>query len=116
MSRNDWRRFYPKDIDLWELDESTNETESDIPGHGRLLGKAYQIIGKRVESISSRIASRCGLGPNAVAIRIRKRATQAQSRAWDTWGLHACNGRILYADKEEKSQKKDLKKLVNYTR
>lgn len=113
---NDWRRYYPKDIDLWEIDQSSNETGSDIIGHGRLLGKAYQAIGKRIESISSRIATRYGSGPIAVALRIRERAFQAQNRAWDHWGVYACAGRVLYDNKEEYLQRKDLKKLLSYTK
>ena len=116
MSVTNWRRFYPSHIELWELDQSSHETERDIPGHGRLLGKAYQAIGKRVESISGRIAARCGFGPNAVAIRISRRANQAQKRAWDLWGFMHANGRILYDAKEEESQKKDVKRLVRYTK
>lgn len=51
---------------------SATETDSDIPGPGRLLGKAYTFFGKKVESIISKTAVKLGRGPRATAIKIRR--------------------------------------------
>lgn len=50
---------------------SATETDSDIPGPGRLLGKAYGYLGKKVEASFSTAAMKFGLGPRATAVKIR---------------------------------------------
>lgn len=51
---------------------SATETDSDIPGPGRLLGKAYGYLGKKVETSFSTAAMKFGLGPRATAVKIRR--------------------------------------------
>lgn len=51
---------------------SSTETTDDLPGPGRLLGKVYVSLGRRLEDGLGRVAVRMGRGPNAVAIKIQK--------------------------------------------
>lgn len=53
---------------------SSTETNSDVPGPGRLLGKAYGFFGKKVEKRLSVAAVKLGLGPRATAMTIRRLA------------------------------------------
>ena len=112
MTNSNWRRFYPRDVDIIELD-SSNDTESDIPGHGRLLGRLYKNLGRHVESFVNRVAVRYEAGPTVVAIRVKNRAELARKRARY---LQDYTGHFVYVDKEEAVQRKDLKKLIGYTK
>ena len=51
---------------------STNATQSDLAGPGRLLGKLYGVGGRALESPLSVAAQRVGLGPDACMRRIRE--------------------------------------------
>ena len=51
---------------------TSNETEDDIPGAGRVLGKLYNFLGQKVESGLSGAAEQMGYGPNAIALRIQR--------------------------------------------
>ena len=51
---------------------TSNETEDDLPGSGRTLGKLYNFLGQKVESGLSGAAERMGYGPNAIAMRIQR--------------------------------------------
>ena len=50
---------------------SATETDSDAPGPGRLLGKAYGYLGRKLENRLSGVAMKLGRGPRATANRIR---------------------------------------------
>lgn len=54
--------------------ESRNETASDIPGPGRLLGRVYAELGRELEAILSFVARRVGRGPATTARRIQRLA------------------------------------------
>lgn len=47
-------------------DSSSMETASNNPGPGRLLGKIYMSLGRKVERLLSNMADRAGYGPAAV--------------------------------------------------
>lgn len=52
--------------------DSSTETDSDVPGPGRLLGKAYSYLGKKFENSLSKVAVKFGLGPRATALKMRR--------------------------------------------
>lgn len=54
------------------LTHSSTETGSDVPGPGRLLGKAYGVFGRKVESGLTMAALKLGYGPRATAVKIRR--------------------------------------------
>lgn len=127
-SANDWRRFYPADIDIVEID-SSDGTDSDLPGPGRILGNIYQRLGHRLESVLSVLAQRKGEGPRAVAVRVRKRAQELEEAAWasrhrtttpegdpDSPEGDERQCQLMYVDKEASKQKKDLKRLIHHTK
>lgn len=69
------RSVYPSDDESSYCIGSYNsgaETDSDVPGPGRLLGKAYVCLGKKVETGFSNAAMKFGLGPRATAVKIRR--------------------------------------------
>lgn len=82
--------------------ESRNETASDIPGAGRLLGTMYTMLGRKIECTMSSIASSMGKGPAPVAARIRELSSSLDSRVSGT--------------DTAKKLEKSCKTLVNYTR
>lgn len=51
---------------------SATETDSDVPGPGRLLGKAYGFLGRKAEDCISSAAAKLGLGPRATALKVRR--------------------------------------------
>ena len=77
--------------------ESGNITEDDIPGSGRLLGKFYAGLGRKVETVLSLAARYRGRGPAPVAARIIKLASSEAPGA-------------------AKKCEKECKTLVKYTR
>ena len=82
--------------------ESSNITEDDIPGPGRLLGKVYTGLGRRIEIILSLAARFMGRGPAPVAARIK----DLRRYPW-----------LPVPDREtEEKLKKECKALVKYTR
>ena len=111
MASSSWRRFYPNEVDIIEH-ESTNATESDLPGPGRTLGKVYKNIGRRLEEFLNDLAERKGLGPSAVAIRIKNRVDEGRRQAINLKRY----GQVLYTEKEMADQRKDLKKLIRHAK
>ena len=59
---------------LWEICSATDtdETADNLPGHGRLLGNFYSLIGCKFETKRGHAADRIGLGPLAIARKIRR--------------------------------------------
>ena len=51
---------------------STNDTASNLPGPGRLLGNAYSYAGRRLERAVGVVAHKAGFGPNAVYQKIQE--------------------------------------------
>ena len=51
---------------------TSNETEDDLPGPGRTLGKLYNFLGQKVENGLSKAAESMGYGPNIIALRIQR--------------------------------------------
>ena len=110
MCDPDWRRIYPADIDIVEV-ESLNATESDLPGPGRVLGNLYARCGQIMEKCLNCLAERFVLGPPAVIERIEGRLYQGRLRVRDLDN----DGRVIYIiGKEENDQRKDLKRLIRY--
>lgn len=72
-------RYRPEDVDIVSL-ESSNATESDLPGPGRTLGKVYDFLGKRLERALATLAERKGLGPKQVAERILGRDNKLSTK------------------------------------
>lgn len=109
MYDSNWRRIYPADIDIVEV-ESLNATLSDLPGPGRVLGNLYARCGQMMEKRLSCLAERFALGPPAVIERIEGRLYQGRLRVHD----FDSDGRVIYIGKEENDQRKDLKRLIRY--
>lgn len=103
----DWRRYYPDDVHILEID-SADATDSDLPGHGRVLGNFYSYTGRRLMQIVNGLAGKSGLGPSAIAMRIKNRVHWGRGRGY--------NLKIIYTEKEEDEQKKDLKRLIHYAK
>ena len=59
---------------------SMTQTDSDIPGPGRLLGHVYSFFGRKLEDCLSVSAVKLGFGPHATALKIRRLAQEAGSR------------------------------------
>ena len=59
---------------LWEVCSATdtNETADNLPGHGRLLGNFYSLVGRKLEAKLGHAADGMGLGPPAIAKKIRR--------------------------------------------
>lgn len=83
--------------------ESTNRTESDLPGPGRLLGKLYSSLGRRLERGINAIAVRRGYGPLSAAERFRSK----YGRRGDVRDETSVKGA---------QDRKDCKKLIRYTK
>lgn len=102
MSSSDARCYDARYVDTTSI-ISSNITEDDLPGHGRVLGNVYSSLGRRLERLLSSLAERYDTGPNAVARRIRK--TEGKRRWSD-----ACTR------KELERQREDIKRLVRYAK
>ena len=100
MTSHDPRYIFPRNVDVVEV-ESSNETASDLPGPGRLLGKVYELCGKRLEHAINIIAKHTGSGPRVVAERIIGRHQE-------------CLELGCYDKRDEKVQRQDCKKLIRY--
>lgn len=81
---------------------SATETDSDVAGPGRLLGRLYDRIGEEIEDGLSTVADKLGYGPQALAVKIR-RFTRIRGEG------------LVDLDDEEKL-KKAGKRLVKYIR
>ena len=69
MPTPDIRRYYPNDVEVLSI-ASSNMTEDDRPGPGRILGNVYSKLGRRLEGFIGLFAERRGSGPCALALRI----------------------------------------------
>lgn len=49
---------------------STNDTRSNLPGPGRVLGNFYSYAGRNIERAAGIIAHKAGFGPEAVYSKI----------------------------------------------
>ena len=91
---------------------STTATAPNLPGAGRTVGLALEWFGGRVEEIANSVATRRGLGPDAVARDIhllcRHDLTSFSYR-------HHSPMRVL-STAEHKTLKKLCRKLLNYAR
>lgn len=112
MSDFNLRRVCPPDVVFFDV-HSRNETESDRPGHGRLLGNLYSRCGRLVEASLNSLAKKTNIGPSAVVRRVKNRVLRGERRARE---LDIWDGRVMYRGKEANDQRKDLKKLVHYAR
>lgn len=110
MQKFDTRHYYPCDIELSSL-VSSNATEDDRPGPGRILGNIYSGLGRRLEELFNSLAERRGYGPRAVAIRVRERNTNWLRRA-DHLGYPP----VQYTRETAHVQRKDISKLIRYSR
>lgn len=87
--------------------ESRNETVSDIPGPGRLLGKVYAKLGRNLEAVLNLAAHSVGTGPVSTAKEIEGLAQMLKGTS--------CENKVIVMKLEEKL-KKSCKVLVKYTR
>ena len=92
--------------------DSTNATESDRPGAGRVLGKVFSRVGQTLEAFMNGLAERNGLGPSAVVERIETRRKRCRKRTFSLKEVH----QIKYSEEGEKNQQRDLKRLIRYTK
>lgn len=51
---------------------SQTETTTDNPGPGRILGKLYGFVGRRIENGLGMVAMHMGYGPRATVVKIRR--------------------------------------------
>lgn len=82
--------------------ESANETASDNPGPGRLLGKIYATLGRWLEGVLCSAARSMGRGPVPTATRIHKLSRNLDYQAPNVVTV--------------KKLRKDCRTLVKYTR
>lgn len=111
MPSSSWRQLYPNDIDIVEV-VSSDATESDLVGLGRILGTYYSSLGRRLELILSRIAERNGRGPRAIATRIGGRVLRGAQRARESNDY----GKVVYTEEDIVSQRDDLRRLVRFAK
>ena len=69
---DDGGRDYRSNRYTFTFYSSTNDTASNLPGPGRLLGNAYSYAGRRLERAVGVVAHKAGFGPNAVYQRIQE--------------------------------------------
>ena len=100
------RHIYRPDIDIVSID-STDATVSDIPGPGRTLGKAFALVGAKLEHSVNQFAKQCKLGPIELTRRIERRRR-------DENGI--LRSSTSHDDDELSQLKKDLQKLLRYSR
>ena len=92
--------------------DSINATESNRPGHGRLLGNFYSRSGQKLEVFLNGFVKDGGLGPTAVAMRVKSRISDGRQRATNLYKFE----KIIYTEEEMKKQRKDLKRLIHYAK
>lgn len=109
MRSFDTRYYYPNDVDIVSI-VSSNMTEDDRPGPGRILGNVYSSLGRQLESLLNSFAERRGLGPEAVAHRVRRREEDLFNRR------RLERPPTNYTKEEAVQQRKDVKKLVRYAK
>lgn len=61
---------------------STTATQANLPGTGRVLGLAYDAIGKIIEQKLNKIADKLERGPNATAQKIVRKEQQIREKRW----------------------------------
>lgn len=103
---DDAHHIYRPDVDIVSID-STDATVSDIPGPGRTLGKAFTLVGTKIEHSVNKFAKQRKLGPVELTRRIER-----QRR--DENGI--LRSSTSHDDDELSQLKKDLKKLLRYSR
>ena len=86
--------------------ESRNQTEDDLPGPGRLLGKLYASLGRKLESAMGSVAYSMGKGPAQKAERVWN-----LKRIQDLQDLSARDFSVLM-----KNLNKNCQALLKYTR
>lgn len=102
-----WKPPVPPEEDGASTLYFTNATADNLPGPGRLLGKAYMYLGLRLQQALGTVAHRAGLGPAAAYERIvfrLSRASEGELR------LDARSKKVLMR------QRKDCARLVKYLR
>ena len=62
---DDGGRDYRSNRYTFTFYSSTNDTASNLPGPGRLLGNVYSYAGRRLERAVGIVAHKSGFGPNA---------------------------------------------------
>ena len=97
--------------------ESSNETASDIPGPGRLLGKFYAKLGQKLETVLNLTARSTGRGPTPTANKIERLARTLRDERWHL----DCDCRTpsetkAAVKKLERKLEKGCKVLVKYAR
>lgn len=104
MSASEIHYYDPRYVDTTSI-ISSNITEDDLPGPGRVLSNIYSNLGRRLEQLLSSFAERRGSGPSVVAHRI---SWNEFRRTFSLFGP--------YTRKDLERQRKDVKRLVRYVR
>ena len=91
--------------------ESRNETASDIPGSGRLLGRVYTALGRGFEAVLSLVAHSMGRGPIATGNKIVRLAWALADPGYSS--NHRNPSETIAA---AKTLDKSCRVLVKYTR
>ncbi|KLO07246.1 hypothetical protein SCHPADRAFT_656886 [Schizopora paradoxa] len=91
---------------------STNATAPNQPGPGRLVGRLFDRLGKRIESLLNKRASNLGTGPVPVAQEIRSLRRHRELTLLERYSMPP---RKL-SEGEAKTLKKLCNKLVKYVR
>ncbi|KAI5123499.1 hypothetical protein M0805_006659 [Coniferiporia weirii] len=98
---------YDTDSDRNSTEESvsTNATEDNHVGPGRIIGKIYGRLGGCLEVQLGRIAEKMGRGPRATAIRIQRRRNVITS---------ATAGKLLTIKAESERLENDCERMLKY--
>lgn len=98
---------------------STNETASNRPGAGRLLGRLYDIGGQKLESNLNFVATRAGRGPDArfnkILSMLSENGLTAEALRIDA-AAHRNAQQILSLIIEKKKLETECKRLLKYAR
>lgn len=87
---------------------STTATQANLPGTGRVLGLAYDAIGKMIEQRLNKIADKLERGPNATTQKIERKEQQIREKRW-----HLPDSVTV---KDRKALAALCKRLLKYTR
>ena len=95
--------------------ESRNGTESDIPGPGRLLGKVYAKLGRKLETVLNLVVRSTGRGLAPTANEIQQLALTLEYPEYYLDCRTPSETKVV-VKKLEKKLEKGCRALVKYTR
>ncbi|KAH8119009.1 hypothetical protein DFH11DRAFT_1539902 [Phellopilus nigrolimitatus] len=94
---------------------STTATAPNLPGAGRTLGLAYDLVGGIIESRLNSLASKFGYGPIEASRRIFERADRIRTERYKD-GLHDYRLVEFVRSSDEAKFRRDCRRLLKYSR